>query len=246
MKLMKYQPVVITEEIKLANLLAGDGLPVITHWYEPTALFYSADKNAVRNRASTDFWTRQEFSDFPAKHAFVSNSLVETQSTSIDIDIDFTEYTVFAVGKVDTTSTASSLALFGTPDRTAVVNTPCLIYRTSSKDWRVFGATSAGVEQIRFPMATADASQLNLYTLTRSESGVTLRVNGVKVGESASVTAVAQTDARKCRLLGYDFSSGAFSGSVGNIIMCRKDLTSDALSLQKIENFLMEKYAITP
>ena len=70
MKLIKDDSVIITPEVELANLLAEDGKPIITHWYEPSAEFYSDDTQVVRNRAEIDFWDRESlvFGDNPVIH----------------------------------------------------------------------------------------------------------------------------------------------------------------------------------
>lgn len=248
MKLIKDKPVTVTPEIELANILADDGLPVITHWYEPEQDFYSVDKTSTRNRADTDFWTIQNTSnDNTNLHNFSTANgapVVDNYLNAIPVDIDFDEYTVFAVAKISDRFTAQATGLFGANDTADVVNMPYLHYYYNGS-WRVNGAHTNGDQQFVAPMLIAEARQYHVYTLTRSQlNGAALRIDGVVVGGSTSATAKAPITAKSMRLLGYNLGSSAFNGMVGNIIMCRKDLTDDLASMQKIESYLKTKYGI--
>lgn len=248
MKLIKDAPVIITPEIEIANMLANDGLPIVTHWYEPKQEFYDTAKKSTRNRADTDFWPVNDLSNNATGiHNFLAvngASVVDTFFTAMPVDIDFDEYTVFAVAKISDRFTAAATGLFGANDTAAVVNMPYLHY-FYNKEWRVNGAHTNGDQQFVAPMLITEARQYHVYTLTRSQAkGAALRIDGVVVGGSTSATAKAPITAKSMRLLGYNLGSSAFNGSVGNIIMCRKDLTDDLASMQKIESYLKTKYGI--
>lgn len=250
MKLIKDTPVVVTPEIELANLIDVDGTPVITHWYEPSADFYSEDTLTARNRAEIEYWQRQTLTG--AVHTFsnVGDANVVTNKVSyMDTDINFTEYTVFAVaaisqGFADATGVLNT-ALFGTAAGDEGLNAPYLAY-SNGGNWRVFGAPSGGDEQVRSAMSKTEAQNLHLFTLSHSSDGVKLRIDGVEVASKKDGSAVAPITAKKCRLMGFNFSTGAFDGRVGNIIFCKRDLNKDLFSLDKIESFLMSKYNLTP
>ena len=248
MKLIKDKPVTVTPEIELANILADDGLPVITHWYEPEQDFYSAGKTSIRNRADIDFWPIENTSNNNTNfHNFSTANgapVVDNYLNVIPVDIDFDEYTVFAVAKISDRFTAQETGIFGSKDTAGVVNAPYLRYYYN-KEWRISGAHTNGDTQFVAPMLIAAARQYHVYTLTRSQAkGAALRIDGVLAGSSDSVTAKAPVTAKSMRLLGYNFGSSAFNGMVGNIIMCRKDLTDDLASMQKIESYLKTKYGI--
>lgn len=249
MKLIKDDSVIITPEVELANLLAEDGKPIITHWYEPSAEFYSDDTQVVRNRAEIDFWDRESlvFGDNPVIHEFTTIAgapAVNNSLSVIPVDFDFSEYTAFMVCAIGADFTSGTTAIIGSKDKDAVVNAPYLIYSSESR-WRVAGAHTNNDVQISYSMTLTEARKTHLYTLSRSErNGATLNVDGVKVGNSTSTTAKAKITAKNCRLLGFNFDSGAFKGKAGIIILCRRDLSDNRFAMKKIESYLMSKYGI--
>ncbi len=250
---MKYSTgeLVITEEIELANLLDDDGTPLITHWYEPRQEFYSSDKLAVRNRADLEYWEHKDFgvSSEGSIHNFTGTNdapLVVTRRSPIDMSFDLSEYTVFIVAKVSSAMTAIT-GFIGTVDTASVVNAPAIQYSTYQNEIRVLGSHTNNDIQITHPMTPDEAQKIHLITLTRStNNGASLRLDGSQVGQSSSATAKAAVTAKHVRLLGYSAESGSLNGTAGNIIICKKDLSSDNFSLRKIESYLISKYAITP
>lgn len=250
MKLIKDDSVIITPEIELANLLAEDGKPVITHWYEPSAGFYSPDTLTVRNRAEIDFWEREAlvFGSNPVIHDFTTISgapAVNTSLSVIPVDFDFSEYTAFMICELAADFTSGTTAIIGSKDTSSVVNAPYLLYSSAQQQWRVYGQHTNGDLQIASPMPIADARKAHLYTLSRSpKNGATLSVDGVTVGDNSTSSAKSAITAKSCKLLGFNLDSGAFKGKAGIIILCRRDLSDNRFAMKKIESYLMSKYGI--
>lgn len=241
----------VTPETEIANIMGDDGLPIITHWYEPATDFYNEDKSRTRNRAGADTWLRVEsgVTSNPSKHIFTTMNganAVENHLSFFDTDINLDEYTVFAVAKVADTFATGTTAIIGTTDTSSVVNAPYLLYNAVTSSWEVYGQHTNQDKQITHPMTATNARKTHLYTLTRSQSnGVTLSVDGIKVAETVSAKAKAKNTAKKSRVMGFNFSSGAFSGVIGNLIICKKDISQEEFELDKIESYLMSKYSIT-
>lgn len=123
------------------------------------------------------------------------------------------------------------------------INAPYLAY-SNAGNWRVFGLPKGQDEQLRAPMTEANAMKTHLYTLSRSVSGVSLRIDGVEAISSVSENAKLPTNATEMRFMGFDVISGGFNGTVGNIIVCKKDLRNQPQMMSKIESYLMSKYVI--
>ncbi|MGM8871536.1 hypothetical protein ACS8E3_07595 [Psychrobacter sp. 2Y5] len=247
-------PVEVTNETELANFVDESGRPVITHWYEPDAKFYSADTLLVRNRAAKSIWTRSIFtkSGRTYRHDFAKHNaqpVVHVGLTAVDTPIDLDEYTVFSVLKAadDFVETGIAAAYGAAEANDSYNNTPNLSYTyISGGEWRIHGKHTNKDLQLSYAMLPEDAKKFHLYAITRSQGrGLTLRVDGIEVASTNSASAKSKVTSKKMRLLGFDFESGAWQGSVGNIVICKKDLSLDDYALQAFENYFMSKYDIT-
>lgn len=239
----------VKNETEIANFIDADGQPVVTHWYEPSPVFYSPDLTKIRNRANTEFWKLDGMSS--GEFTFIESlngNKVSTKNKFFDVPLNLTEYTVFAVAAIsqefaDATGILNT-ALFGTAKEDGTKNAPYLAY-SNGGFWRVFGLPKGQDEQLRANMSKATAMNTHLYTLSRSALGVSLRIDGVEIISSVAANAKVQTNAKEMRFMGFDVISGGFNGTVGNIIVCKKDLRNQPQMLQKIESYLMSKYVIT-
>ena len=243
------------EEEAIVNISDEHGAPIVQYWFDPAAAWFT---NEAGYLTWTERMTGEKFhvSGAPtlgpginAQPALLLDGTGRVFSASGNARFNATEFTTVMVCRTAVVPGVKMLVgrASSPPEPTPVC--PMLMLQEASSGGRDILASrengGAGVIRAAHNSASFDYANANLLVMNTfsTRAGVGLRRNGAEVARNVAAVAPLTTTTFA---LGGDLSSSSFSGSFQHIFICRVDLSLPqwAFALERIESFLLGKYAI--
>lgn len=245
-------------ESLIANLADENGLPVVQHWFDPAPAFFATESGFLvwRDRMSGEKFRVVGGSPTLGPGINGQPALILDGGGRLANDSGTAEYnpgawSTVAVLRTDlATGLKSIIGRAGSTTAPVPVHPTLLIQPSSSPPRNIFASringTGAAIRAAH-NSASVDYVGANLAVVNTfsQQAGIGLRRNGIEVARNANATEPL-TETKFA--IGGDQSGSIFSGQLHHLFICRVDLSLPqwAFALQRIESFLLSKYAITP
>lgn len=244
-------------ESLIANIADENGVPIVQYWFDPAPAFFATESGFLvwRDRMSGEKFrvvggTPTLSAGINGQPALTLDGGGRLANDSGTARFNAAAWSTVAVLRTDlATGLKSIIGRAGATTAPVPVHPTLLIQPSSSPPRNILASringTGAAIRTAHnsasFDYVGTNLAIVNTFSV---HSGVGLRRNGVEVARSASSTeALTET----AFAIGGDQAGSIFTGNLHHIFICRVDLSLPQwkFALDRIESFLLSKYAIT-
>lgn len=247
-----------TAESLIANIADENGLPLVQYWLDPAPGFFATEAGFLtwRDRMSGEKFRVTAGSPtlgpgINSQPALILDGAGRLTNVSGNARFNANGFSTVAVCR--TTLTTGIKMLVGranTPTEPTPVCPMFMIQEVAGAGGRnmLVSRENGGGGAVRAAHNTAavDYASTNLLVVNTysPQTGVSLRRNGVEVARNTAAVAPLTTTAFA---LAGDLGANFFNGQLHHIFICRADISLPQwkFALDRIESFLLSKYAIT-